>query len=75
MFNLEKNDDLILINSDFFIQGMSKKLSDRLKITNDNLFVDNEIPFYMICKNFINFYRTFFKNNKKNKKFFIRKFN
>ena len=64
MFNLEKNDDLILINSDFFIQGMSKKLFDRLKITNDNLFVDNEIPFYMICKNFINFYRTFFKNTK-----------
>ncbi len=67
MFNLEKNNDLILINSDFIIQGMSKKLSERLKITNDKLFISNEIPFYMICKNFINFYKTFFKNTKKKK--------
>jgi hypothetical protein len=68
MFILEKIEDIILINNDFIIQGMSKKLSDRFKITNDNLFIENEIPFYMICKNFINFYKTFFKSYKKKKK-------
>ena len=68
MFSLEKIEDIILINNDFIIQGMSKKLLDKLKITNDNLFIENEIPFYMICKNFINFYKTFFKSYKTKKK-------
>ena len=64
MINLEKVDDLIILNSSFIIQGMSKKLTDHFQITNPYLFTHNEIPFYIICKNFINFYKTFFKGNK-----------
>ena len=68
LINLDKIDDIILVDSDFIIQGMSKKLIKKFKITNDNLFMENEIPFYIICKNFIRFYKTFFNQNKINKK-------
>ena len=60
----EKYDDIIFIDNKFIIQGMSKKLIERLKINNLSLFNDNEIPFYAICKNFINFYNTFMKGEK-----------
>ena len=60
----EKIDDLIFIDSNFIIQGMSKKIQDKLKLKNKNFFNENEIPFYMICKNFINFYKIFMKGNK-----------
>ena len=60
----EKYDDIIFIDNSFIIQGMSKKLIERLKINNLSLFNDNEIPFYAICKNFINFYNTFMKGEK-----------
>ena len=60
----EKYDDIIFIDNNFIIQGMSKKLIERLKINNLSLFNDNEIPFYAICKNFINFYNTFMKGEK-----------
>ena len=36
-------------------------MRENLNIDNQNLFVENDIPFYMICKNFINFYKTFMK--------------
>ena len=61
----EKVDDLILIDENFYIQGMSKKLLEKLNFINKYLFINNDVPFYMICKNFINFYRTFMKGNKK----------
>ena len=61
----EKIDDLILIDENFYIQGMSKKLLEKLSFINKYLFINNDVPFYMICKNFINFYRTFMKGNKK----------
>ena len=64
MINLEKIDDIIILNSSFIIQGMSRKLTEYFQITNPYLFTHNEIPFYIICKNFINFYKTFFKGNK-----------
>ena len=65
MFISEKLDDLIFIDSNFIIQGMSKKIQDTLKLKNKLFFNENDIPFYMICKNFINFYKIFMKGNKK----------
>ena len=64
----EKIDDLILIDKNFNINGMSKSLKNRLNFkNNDDFFINYEIPFYIICKNFINFYYTFMKGNKINK--------
>ncbi len=60
LINLDKIDDIIILDSSFIINGMSKKLSEYFKIDNPNLFNHNDIPFYMICKNFISFYKTFF---------------
>ena len=68
LINLDKIDDIILVDSEFIIQGMSKKLIKKFKITNENLFMENDIPFYIICKNFIRFYKTFFNQHKINKK-------
>ena len=63
----EKVDDLIFIDSDYIIQGMSEKLMNKLNLTNKFLFYDNEIPFYMICKQFLGFYKIFLKDNKSKK--------
>jgi len=63
MINPEKIDDLIFIDSNFIIQGMSKKLTDKFQITNKYFFINNNIPFYMICKNFIHFFKTFMQDN------------
>ena len=60
----ENIDDIILIDRDYIIQGMSSKLMKILNIENNFLFQDNEIPFYMICKKFVNFYNIFLKNKK-----------
>jgi hypothetical protein len=56
-------DDLILIDSRFMIQGMSKKLMDLFQLDNKDLFVDTDIPFYIICKKFLIFYRLFLSAN------------
>ena len=61
----EKVDDIILLDSKFNIQGMSQKLFNKFKIVNQNIFNENNIPFYAICKQFINFYKIFLKGNKK----------
>ena len=61
----EKMDDLILIDNNFIIQGLSQRLREKIQIDNQNFFEMNEIPFYMICKNFIHFYKVFMKGNKK----------
>ena len=61
----EKVDDLIFIDSDYIIQGMSEKLMNKLNLTNKFLFYDNEIPFYMICKQFLLFYKIFLRDKKK----------
>ena len=34
---------------------------------NNNVFVNNGIPFYVICKKFINFYKIFILKNSSNK--------
>jgi len=60
----ENIEDIILIDKDFIIQGMSSKLMKILNIENNFLFQDNNIPFYVICKKFVNFYNIFLKNKK-----------
>ena len=59
-------EDIIFIDDKFIIQGMSLKLMKILSIKNKNLFQDNEIPFYVICRKFVNFYNIFLQG-KKNK--------
>ena len=61
----QKIDDVILIDQDFIIQGLSMRLREKMQIENQNFFDEHEIPFYMICKNFIQFYKVFMKGNKK----------
>ena len=57
--------DIILIDENFIIQGICDKLKTNLNIENDFLFQYNDIPFYVICKKFINFYNIFLNKNKK----------
>ena len=61
----ENIDDIILLDDKFNIQGMSLKLMKILNINNKNLFQENEIPFYVICRKFVNFYSIFFQGKKK----------
>jgi len=61
----ENVDDIILLDDKFNIQGMSLKLMKILNISNKSIFQDNEIPFYVICKKFLNFYDIFLKGKKK----------
>ena len=59
LINKENIDDLIIMDDKFNIQGMSSKLMRILNIGNKFLFQENEIPFYTICKKFIDFYSIF----------------
>ena len=59
LINKENIDDLIIMDEKFNIQGMSSKLMKILNIGNKFLFQENEIPFYTICKKFIDFYNIF----------------
>ena len=65
LINKENIDDLIIMDEKFNIQGMSSKLMKILNLGNKFLFQENEIPFYTICKKFIDFYNIFLsdKNN------------
>jgi len=51
----ENMDDVIFLDSDFIIQGMSKKLMERFNL-NSNTFQQADVPFYLICKTFIDIY-------------------
>ena len=62
----ENIDDIIFIDSNFYIQGASSKIIKKLKITNNLLFQENDIPFYVICKQFVNFYKIFLQGTKQN---------
>ena len=53
----EKNEDLILMDNYFNIQGMSSHLMLKLNIENKQLFKMYDIPFYSICPQFINLYK------------------
>ena len=61
----ENIDDIILLDNKFIIQGMSLKLKEILSINNPSIFQDNEIPFYAICRKFVNFYSIFLKDKQK----------
>ena len=61
----ENIDDIIFIDCNFNIQGMSSSLMKKFGINNNLLFQDNEIPFYVICKKFVNFYNMFLNKKKK----------
>ena len=61
----ENIDDIILLDDKFNIQGMSLKLMKILNINNKNLFQENEIPFYVICRKFVNFHSIFLQGKKK----------
>ena len=67
LINKENIDDIIFLDDKFNIQGMSTKLMKILNIGNKNLFQENEIPFYVICKKFVNFYKIFLQKGKKDK--------
>ena len=66
LISKENIDDIIFIDSKFNIQGMSTKLMKILQIENKMLFQDNDIPFYVICKKFVNFYKIFLQGKKQN---------
>ena len=61
----ENIDDIIFLDDKFNIQGMSYYLIKKFGINNNNIFQRIEIPFYIICKKFVNFYSIFLYNNKK----------
>ena len=65
LINKENIDDIIFLDNKFNIQGMSLKLMKILNIANKNLFQEKEIPFYVICKKFVNFYSIFLQRAKK----------
>ena len=69
LINKENIDDIILMDSKFNIQGMSIKLMKILQIYNKTLFQTNEIPFYVICRKFVNFFNIFLQGNKKSEVF------
>ena len=61
----EKINDIIFIDDKLTIQGVSGLLKKKiLQSDNNNVFIHNEIPFYVICKKFVNFYKIFIKNEK-----------
>ena len=62
----ENIDDLVILDENFNINGMSSKLMKIIGIDNKFLFQENEIPFYAICKKFINFYNVFLNIKKDN---------
>ena len=73
IFSKENIDDIIYIDGKFNIQGMSMKLMKILNIDNKLLFQDNDIPFYVICKKFVNFYKIFLQGKKQNVKEKVKK--
>ena len=62
----EKIDDIILTDGLFNIEGMSNRIFNKLNIYTKNLFIDYEIPFYVICHKFLGFYKNFIHTKKKN---------
>ena len=58
----ESMDDMIILDRDFNVQGVSQKLTTILNLNSDGFFQYNKVPFYAFCKKFINFYNVFIKN-------------
>jgi PAS domain S-box-containing protein len=61
----EFTDDLIILDKKFNIQCCSRKLMEIMELNNKLIFQNLEIPFYIVCKNFINFFKNFLKKNNK----------
>ena len=53
----EKIEDLILIDNNFNIQGMTNQLMQKFNIENKELFKMYDIPFYSICPEFVRLYK------------------
>lgn len=64
----EQLDDVILIDSKYNIQSITGKLVKRFEMENCNIFYEIDIPFYLICKKFIQFYKVYLKEKKNQKK-------
>ena len=62
----ETMDDMIILDKDFNIQGMSQKLTKIFNLDELNFFQQHQIPFYAFCKKFINFYNMFLTNKATN---------
>jgi len=61
----ENIDDIFILDQKFNIQCCSRKLIEKMEIVNKLLFQENEIPFYLLCKKFIQFFKVFLKKTKK----------
>jgi len=68
MMTREDIEDVILLDSEYNIQAMSGKLYNLFNL-NSQIFQDVDVPFWMICKEFIRHYQTFMMNNSKVKNF------
>ena len=68
MMTREEIEDIILLDGEYNIQIMSRKLYDIFGL-NSELFQDVDIPFWMICREFIRHFQTFMMNNSKVKNF------
>jgi len=68
MMTREDIEDVILLDSEYNIQAMSGKLYNLFSL-NSQIFQDVDVPFWMICKEFIRHYQTFMMNNSKVKNF------
>ena len=73
MMTKEDIEDVILLDSEYNIQAMSGKLYNLFKL-NSQIFQDVDVPFWMICKEFIRHYQTFMMNNSKVKNFSVNQF-
>ena len=73
MMTREDIEDVILLDNEYNIQAMSGKLYKLFKL-NSQIFQDVDVPFWMICKEFIRHYQTFMMNNSKVKNFSANQF-
>ena len=73
MMTKEDIEDVILLDRDYNIQAMSGKLYKLFNL-NSQIFQDVDVPFWMICKEFIRHYRTFMMNNSKVQNFSVNEF-
>jgi hypothetical protein len=68
MTTKEQLDDVILIDNKYNIQAVTSKLIKRFEMENCHIFYEIDIPFYIICKKFIQFYKIYLKEKKIQKK-------
>jgi PAS domain S-box-containing protein len=62
----ENADDVILLDTNYNIQGMSKRLLQKFDIECKSIFFQIDFPFYIICKDFVEFFSTYIKPRKTN---------